>query len=201
MRPEFRSAQIGFAALCGALLTGCLLKTTTVTTRHFVLAPMPVERAAPPNERLSVEVGFVKMPAYLLHDSIVVRSTATEITYLEDGQWCERLDHCLERTIAINLSQLLPSDNASGQHETHVKVFVIVQQFDVDTGGAGTLIAQWRTTFGDNVRAKSGQARFTRPGAAPRGNPDAIARTMSELTADLSRELARSIRESGNGNS
>jgi hypothetical protein len=74
---------------------------------------------------------------------------------------------------------------------------VNVQQFEVDTGGKGTLIAQWRITVPENEQPlKSGLTRLARTGDSPSGKPEVIATTLSELEADFSRELAESIRES-----
>ncbi len=58
-----------FGLVCAAslLLNGCFLKPVTVSTRHFVLVPIPAsERPADATARLSVGVGSVKMPEYLL---------------------------------------------------------------------------------------------------------------------------------------
>jgi NTP pyrophosphatase (non-canonical NTP hydrolase) len=42
---------------------------------------------------------------------------------------------------------------------------------------------------------KSGLTRLARPGPAPLANPQAIATTLSALTAEFSGELAQAIRE------
>jgi uncharacterized lipoprotein YmbA len=193
-----------FGLVCGAglLLSGCLLKPVTVSTRRFVLSPIPSsEPAATAAEPLSVGVGFVKVPRYLLRDSLAVRMGANEVAYLDDAFWAERLDQCLQRTLASNLSALLPSDrvylSAWGRDQVMVRLFVNVEQFDVDTQGRGTLVAWWRITAPDSDKPlKSGQTRLARPGPSPHGNPQVIATTLSALTAEFSRELAQAIRES-----
>ena len=180
-----------FLAIISLSFTGCLFKTSTVQTRHFLLAPIPASApASAPTEHSSLEIVIVKMPAYLLRDSVVVRTSPNEIKYLDEIQWGERLDHGFQRTIAANLSQLLASDVRT---QINPKIFITVEQSDVDTNGAGTLIAQWRVTFGDRTPTKSGQARLTRSGAPPRGNPEVIATTLSTLTAEFSKELAKAI--------
>jgi len=183
-----------FLAIISLSFTGCLFKTSTVQTRHFLLAPIPASApASAPTEHSSLEIVIVKMPAYLLRDSVVVRTSPNEIKYLDEIQWGERLDHGFQRTIAANLSHLLASDKSREPSQTDPKIFITVEQFDVDTHGGATLIAQWRATFGDRAPMKSGQARLTRAGAPPGGNPEVIATTLSELAADLSREMAQSI--------
>jgi uncharacterized lipoprotein YmbA len=152
-------------------------------------------------QQSSVEVGFVKMPSYLLRDSMVVRKSADEVEYLETALWAERLDHSFRQTLAQNLSMLLTSDqaslSASERDRLVVRISVNVGQFDVDTEGRGTLLAAWRlTVVGADKPLKIGQAHLTRPGPSPRGKPEAIATTLSALLAEFSQELAQALRES-----
>jgi len=192
--------HIVFPSLLGMLASGCLMKTATVTTRHFVLSPITTnEPAQDPREHLSVGIGFVKMPPYLLANSMAVRNGPNEIQYLEDALWAERLDHCFERTLAANVSRLLQTDSVYladwGHNEVMVKLFVNVQQFDVDTKGRGTLVADWRIAAPNReLLLKSGCARLEQSGAAPHGNPEVIATTLSHLAAEFSRELAQATR-------
>jgi uncharacterized lipoprotein YmbA len=187
-----------------ALLSGCMLKPVTVSTRHFALAPIPTSESRPfartGSEQLSVGIGLVKMPSYLLRNSMAVRNGANEVEYLDDALWSERLDESFQRDLAANLADLLPSDSIYltdwGHDHVMVAVYISVQQFDVDIRGRGTLIAQWRITApGSDVSLKSGRTRLERTGASPRGKPEVIAETLSELAAQFSRELAQSIRE------
>ena len=132
---------------------------------------------------------------------MVVRKSTTEIEYLETALWAERLDQSFRRTLAENLSLLLASDraylSASERDRVALRVSVSVEQFDVDAQGRGTLLAAWRlNAAGSEKPIKSGQARLIRPGPAPRGNPQAIATTLSALLAEFSRELAPALRES-----
>jgi uncharacterized lipoprotein YmbA len=199
-----RLLVIAVTCVTCALATGCLFKSTTVSPRHFVLAPITTnEAASAPTGHLSVGIAHVKMPPYLLHDSIAYRDGANEIGYLEDATWGERLDQCLQRTLVANLSQLLSSDNIttvdSGHNQTMMCVLVNVDQFDVDARGRGILIAQWRITGPEKeTPLKSGRAELSRAGPSPHGHPEAIATTLSDLAADLSRRLAESIRQSTN---
>lgn len=181
------------------LLGGCVIKPARVLTRHFVLVPISAPEHAPTTAQpLVVEVGFVKMPSYLLRDSMVVRKSADEVEYLETALWAERLDQSFRQTLAENLSLLLASDQAGlsapERDQLVMRVSVNVEQFDVDTEGRGTLLAEWRlTAAGADKPTKIGQTRLTRPGPAPRGNPKAIATTLSALLAEFSRELAQAL--------
>jgi uncharacterized protein len=186
----------------GLLLGGCVIKPARVPTRHFILVPGPApEHASTTAQQSSVEVGFVKMPSYLLRDSMVVRKSADEVEHLETALWAERLDHSFRQTLAQDLSMLLASDraylSAFERDRLVVRVSVNVEQFYVDTEGRGTLLAEWRlTAVGADKPMKIGQAHLTRPGPSPRGKPEAIATTLSALLAEFSRELAPALRES-----
>jgi len=193
---------IAFAFVC-MILSGCMFKPVTVSTRHFTLAPIPMSESRPAAssnaENLSVGIGFVKMPSYLLRDSMVIRHGA-EIQYLEDAVWSERLDESFQRDLAANLAELLHSDSIYFTDWAHdqvtVAVYIDVQQFDVDINGHGTLIAQWRITAPrSEVPLKSGRTRLDLTGASPRGKPEVIAETLSNLADQFSRDLAQSIRE------
>jgi len=195
-------SPIAFVSVVGLLLTGCLLKPKTVSARHFVLAPIATnDSALAAMKNVSIEIGLVKMPSYLLRDSMAVRHGANEIDYLEDALWAERLDQCLQQVLAADLSRLLSSDSiyvsGRGRTEPQARIFVDVQQFDVDADGRGTLIAQWRITSAPGDRLlKGGYTRLERAGAPPRGNPEIIAATLSSLAGEFSRDLAQSLSES-----
>jgi len=198
MKSGFCALRLAFVLLSAVLLSGCLLKTATVPARHFVLAPIPPDESDPaPKEHAPVEIGFVKMPAYLLRDSIAVRNGANEIEYLENALWAERLDQSFQRALMIDLYASLPETIHFADSERNrqtLKIFINVHRFDVDTKGRGTLMAQWRIAASDGARSlTNGYSSLDRTGVSPRGNPAAIARTMSELTADFSSELTRSL--------
>jgi len=202
MKSLSRLRHLLFIALTGMFLTGCLFKPVTDSTRHFVLAPIAADDPAAASTRhLTIGIRPVRMPSQLLGDSVSVRNGTNEIEYFHNAVWAERLDHCFERALAANLSRLLSSDGIYlddwGRDHVMARVSVDVQQFEVDTHGTGTLIAQWRITApGKNLPLKRGLARLTRTGAAPNGNPEIIATTLSDLAADFSRQLAQEINES-----
>ena len=191
-----------FFAVVGLFLTGCLFKPVTDSTRHFVLSPIPSN--GPPaaaSRHVSIGIGPVRMPSQLLRDSLGFYNGANEIEYFKNAVWAERLDHCFERTLAANLSRLLSSDAVYlddwGREQVTVRVLVNVQQFEVDSRGTGTLIAQWRMTApGKDPPLRRGLAKLSRTGPPPNEKPEVIAKTLSELAADFSRELAQAINES-----
>lgn len=188
-------------AVC-ACLTGCsLLKPAKPTARYFVLTPLPAAGpglAAPNN--LAVGLGQVKLPAYLFETSLAVRKGTNEIEYLPSSLWAERLDTGFQRVLAANLAILLPTDrihlSAWQKEAVAAEAYVTLEQFDVDASGRGVLVARWRIVSpGGEKTLKAGGSRLVREGPPPDNSTSGAVATLSELVADLSRQLAQALNE------
>ena len=71
-----------------------------------------------------------------------------------------------------------------------------IEQFDVDASGQGVLIARWRILSpGGEKILKAGGARLSRQGPRPDAGASSAVATLSELVADLSRQLAQALKE------
>jgi len=184
-------------------LTGCFgfLKPAKPTARHFVLTSLPAaESAAAPGGSVAVGVGQVKLPAYLYNTSLAVRKGANEIDYLPTAFWGERLDTGLQRVLAANLASLLPTDqirlSAWQSGDVSAEVYVAIERFEVDTRGQGVLVAWWRVlSAGGEKTLKAGESRLARQGPPPGTDPAGAITTLSELAAELSRQVAQVIRD------
>jgi uncharacterized lipoprotein YmbA len=197
-----KTSKFPFVLICLSLFVGgCLFKSKPVEARQFTLTPLPrPEHALAATSRpATIEVGYVKMPTYLLRDSMVVRKRAGEIEVLDDAVWAERPDEGFRRVLENNLSSLLASDQVQGSSSGHgqatMRLSVNVQQFDVDTQGRGTLLASWRLSeAGATEPFKTDEANFRRSGPAPSGDPQAVATTLSGLIGELSQQVAAAAR-------
>jgi len=200
-----QAAGIWGLVAMGLCLAGCsFLKPAHGTARRFLLTPLPSSAMPTTNggtrPPLSVGVGQVKMPAYLLDSSIAVRKGTNEIDYLTTALWAEQLDNGFQRVLAANLSVLLPTDRirltAWRPEDVSVEVYASVEQFDVNTEGSGVLIAWWRIrSAGGDKTFKSGETRLVRQGPTPAADLPGATATLSELVAEMSRQLAQAINE------
>ncbi len=189
-------------AACLAL-AGCLnLKPARPTARYFVLAPLPApaatQPASGPTTPRALGVGPVKLPLYLLKNNLAVRKTTNEIGYLENDFWAERLDHGFQRVLAADLVALRPGDqvrlSAWRTEEVWREVYVTVEQFDVSATGQGVLVAWWRVLSpGGEKTLQAGQCNVSRQGPPPGTNPQGATATLSDLAAELAREVARAL--------
>jgi uncharacterized lipoprotein YmbA len=151
-------------------------------------------------------LGQVKLPAYLFNTSLAVRKGTNEVEYLESALWAERLDASFQRVLAANLATVLPTEqvrlSAWQRADVAAELYVTVEQFDVDASGRGVLIAQWRilSPGGEKV-LKAGVSHLSRQGPPPDAGVSGAVATLSELVADLSRQLAQALRESASSQS
>ena len=188
-----------YAPLAVAAFTGCgFLKPAKSTARYYVLTPVAADPEAASGS-LAVGLGQVKLPAYLFNTSLAVRKGTNEIDYLESAIWAERLDAGFQRVLAANLAIVLPTEqirlSAWRSDDVAAEVYVTIEQFDVDASGRGVLIARWRILSpGGEKTLKAGDSRLTRQGPPPDTNPSGAVATLSELVAELSRQLAQVLK-------
>ena len=185
-----------------ACVTGCsllFLSPASDTSRHFVLISLPpTETANVASGTSRVDVVHVKIPSYLFNSSLAVRKGTNEIVYPPGTLWAERLNTGIPRVLAADLSSLLPSEQirvAVGSSEDVAReIGVTIEQFDVSSSGQAVLIAKWRILSpGGEKILHSGESRLSRSGPAPDTDPSGAVATLSDLIADLSRQLAQAL--------
>jgi uncharacterized protein len=197
-----RFAALLFSVTLCAGIVGCsFLQPAKATARHFVLTPMPATGpAAAAANSLAVGLGQVKLPAYLFNTSVAVRKGTNEVEYLPSALWAERLDTGFQRVLAADLAIILPTDrihlSAWQKDAVAAEVYVTIEQFDVDASGRGALVARWHILSpGGEKILKTGGSRLSRQGPPPNANTSGAVATLSELVADLSRQLAQALQE------
>ena len=102
--------------------------------------------------------------------------------------------------LAANLAIVLPTDrirlSAWQREDVAAEVYVTIEQFDVDAGGRGVLVAWWRILSpGGEKTLKAGESRLTARVRRRRPIPSGAVATLSELVAEFSRQLAQALQE------
>jgi uncharacterized lipoprotein YmbA len=185
--------------MLGVGLTGCsMMRPAKSTARYYVLTPIAATQSAPGT--LVVGLGQVKLPSYLLNNSMAVRKGANEVEYFDSVIWAERLEAGFQRTLAANLATILPAEqvrlSAWQKDDVSAEVYVTVEQFDVDASGQGAMVARWRILSpGGEKMVKAGDTRLSRQGPRPDAGASGAVTTLSELVAELSRQLAQALNE------
>jgi len=196
MRPILHTFTAG---LCMALLTGC---SVTKPSMYYLLTPVEGQSTgvvSTPSP--AVGIGPVTFPAYLDRPEIVIRSNGNELNYAGSNRWAEPLKTAFSRTLAENLSIILPTDRTviHPWPRTTVldyRVIVDVTRFDADAGGTVTLTTAWELIrFSDSTVMKRNKATYTE--AAGSTAYPAVVAAQSRAVEGLSRDIAAAISDAG----
>lgn len=190
------SIKIFVTGLCVVILAGC---GVTKPSRFYILTPVEDSSAramTAPGPALGI--GPVTFPAYLDRPEIVHRSGDNQLHFEGSQRWAEPLKSTFIRTLAENLSILLPTDRTSihpwpRSARIDYQVTVDVVRFDADAGGTVVLVASWEVTRpADKTVIKRHKTTCTE--AAGSMEYPAIVAAQSRALERLSREIADAIR-------
>jgi uncharacterized lipoprotein YmbA len=193
-------------ALWPALVLGMLCSVgcgSTPEARHFVLVPLA--EAPPPGGPaalvdLALSLGPVTLPAYLDRPQMVVDIGGQERRVDELTRWAEPLDRGLARVLAIDLAQLLGTEQLSlfpphPPSPPDHRVELDVVRFEIVLpDSAAVLDARWRLFGAGQDLLRTRREHFVHalaPGDAPESEQ---VRALSACVAELARAIAAQIR-------
>jgi hypothetical protein len=199
--------RTGFLALAAALAigTGCVSLKRTPEARFFVLRSLaePPAAATPQAPHGFVAVMPVRLPGHLDRPQLVTWSAPGELRIDEFLRWGEPLDTGFTRTLAENLATLLPEHLVArspwrSSAVPRCRVATELRIFGLQANGEVRLEGRW-TLFparGEEPLARGNPALARGPLArGPAGvDPGAEVDAMSELVAELGRDIAAAIR-------
>jgi uncharacterized lipoprotein YmbA len=142
--------------LCLAFLAGC---GVTRPARFYILTPVEFSsETTVPGPALGI--GPVDFPAYLDRPEIAHRSGDNQLHFADSDRWAEPLKTAFSRTLAENLSVMLPTDQVSlypWARTTRVdyQISVDVLRFDADASGTVVLVAGWEIIHPDDSKVIS----------------------------------------------
>ena len=188
---------VALGLLVGLTVAGCASPQTNFYTLASVDAPSAAATQSRP--ALTIGVGPVRLPEYVDRPEIVTRRNAYAVDLAVFDNWAAPLDDRFPEVLILDLSAQLPGDQVIVfpprlPTPVDIQVELSVSQFDVDTAGAATLIAEWRLRDpGGQPLPRTGRTRVT--AAAADGSMQAKVAALSETVAQLSVELARTLAE------
>jgi uncharacterized lipoprotein YmbA len=178
-----------------ALAVGGCLSVSPLPRSYLLSATAPASSA--PHTSVAVGVGPVRIPAYLDHASILVRTGEGEVDLSGEHRWAEPLRDGIGRTLAENLSAMIPTDAVvifpwRTYQTVDFRVTVDILRFDGAPGRSVVLDARWRLLDG------AGKEQLLRAAVLRESIADstygALVAAESRLLASLSREIAAEIR-------
>lgn len=198
---HYRIAVLRAAALVAMVaLGGCtgLLGRESEPTNFFLLTPITDEQpaVAAPNGPF-VGVFPARVSAYLDRNSIVTKTTANELEVAQFYAWGAPLAQNITSVIGENLSVLIPTDRivpmpANLNIPTDYEVAVEIIEFGRNAAGNVQLVARWMVTRNDGRQIVALRQSGFRALDVPL-DYNAIVASMSDLLAELSRDIAADI--------
>ena len=186
-------------------LGGCLGGGTQKPTDYYLLQPLSsamAEQGAAAGEAIVLGIGPVRMQEYLNRPQIVTRTSTSEVKLHEFHYWGEPLNTNFTAVLAQNLSALLSTDRIfifpyrnKQTLPLQYQVLVDVIRFDGEPSVEASLLAQYYILqFQENGMKElvTRQSSFNKPLADD--SFDTLVAAMSELVADLSRQIAGEIK-------
>lgn len=201
---ETRNLKLNAASIVAAalLLSGCLSSFTTPQpdrTRYYALtAQADGDAAAAGLGDITLGVGPVRLPGYLDREELVTRAAQNRFDVSQDDRWIEPLEENVSQVVAQNLYALLKSERIvrypwpASRRITH-QLEIEMIRFEPTASNEAQLAARWLI-----VDASTKQPLVNKTTVAKRpiqgGTKEAAVDALSGTLADLSRDIAETIR-------
>lgn len=198
LRPTSRTIPL-VAVLLSALIAGC---STTKPSRFYTLSS-PSELGVGATTTMQTEYGAiglgpVSIPQYLDRPQIVTIEGPNRYELAEFDRWGGALRDNLSRTLAEDLTRLIPSARISThpwRRATPVdyQIPIDVIRFDGALGKEVVFIAQWQVLSANgSTQLLSRRSSFTE--AVNGTSYDDMVAAQSRTVADLAREIASALK-------
>ncbi len=188
-------AQIMIVLLLMAALLG--LSCGSKQARYYMLSSTPgLSPVTASGGKITVGVGPVTLPDYLIRPEIVTLTGQNEVKMAEFDRWAEPLDETIVRVLVEDLSELLPAARLIGYPWNRTaaidfRVAVNVAGFEVRPDGRVRLAADWSIRDGEGDLIGSNKTEHYVDVAAK--GYAAIVSSMNDALALLSKEIAAGL--------
>jgi uncharacterized lipoprotein YmbA len=186
------------------VITGCVSLKRTPQARFFVLQSEIKPETSSSEEAPEGIIGMEKvlLPGHLVRPQLVTWKATNELAVDEFLRWAEPLDEGVARILAEDLAALLPDYQVirrpwRGDTKTRCRVEVVLETFGLQTNGRVLLEGRWRLLPDEGELALVQHAAKLERGPLTGGAQGEVVTgvdTMSQLIADLSRQIAQGIK-------
>lgn len=151
--------------------------------RTFVLmakSPTPATTSAK-----GIGIGRIELPGHLKSTSIAIQN-GSEVRLSHDFLWAENLEAAIQRTVVANLGFTNVFPSSWRRDQVQYEIYITLERFDLDDGGAATLKAFWRiTTPGSSESIDTALFETRRSGPRLSENPAAATASLSEALGEM----------------
>ena len=183
------------ALLLAVILGGC---GSSPPVSYYDLEALETGYVADDGTSLTVGVGPLRTPDYLSRSQIVTRRGDSTIFVDDFNRWVEPVDDAIYRIVSENLDSVIDDVVVVAFPYTHItdldyQLIGRVSRFDADQDGTAVLQIQWGIISSrDEFLIQPKRARYEVK-AAKAGDYPALARAMSEVLQQFSRDVAKSL--------
>jgi uncharacterized lipoprotein YmbA len=196
-------ATVALAGLALAL-AGCVSLKRTPEARFFVLQSEIEPGASASTEEPAGIVGVEKvyLPGHLMRPQLVTWTAPNELSVDEFLRWAEPLEDGIARSLGEDLAALLPDHQIirrpwPGATRFVCRVELVLQVFGLQRDGMVRLEGRWRLLPNEGQLALVQRPVRLERGPLAHGGEGSVVTgvdVMSQLIADLSRQIADGIR-------
>ncbi len=182
-------------ALVAMTLAGC---GSSPPVTFYDLEALETGYAADATRYLAVGVGPLRTPDYLDRPQIVTRRSDSTIAVDDFHRWLEPVGDAIYRVVSENLDALIDDAVVVAFPYTHIsdldyQLIGRVSRFDADETGTAVLQLQWGVISSrEEIVVQPRRARYEASAADP-GDYTALARAMSDVLQQFSRDVAESL--------
>ena len=193
------STRAFLTGLCLVILAGCGISKPS---RFYILTPVegtPATTVATPGP--AVGIGPITFPVYLDRPEIVHRSSDNQVHYAGADRWAEPLKATFKRTLAENLSVLLPTERViihpwPRDSEIDFQLILHVTRFDADASGTVILATNWEIVRAEDRIVVTRQKAVYNEAVGSMAYP-AIVAAQSRAVESLGRDISAAINRAG----
>jgi uncharacterized lipoprotein YmbA len=192
MKPKRWQAAAVFLAM---ILGGC---GSSPPVSYYDLEALETGYVADGETNMTVGVGPLRTPDYLSRSQIVTRRGDSTVVVDDFNRWVEPVHHAIYRIVSENLDSLIDDAVVVAFPYTHIadldyQLIGRISRFDADQDGTAVLQIQWGIISSrDEFLVQPKRARYAVKAAAA-GDYPALARAMSEVLQQFSRDVAETL--------
>lgn len=189
--------QTAAAILLGSIvLSGCFGGFSPNANFYTLSADDRVEIIPVSQKKMSVQIQDVSIPDYLSQPQIVtLNKNKVEIKKNEFNRWGAPLGDIIQRTLAADISAMLPKANVKMAGEVYVpenyNVEINISRLDGTWNDTATLESWWQITDKNGNQLTSSRTYLTTP--LGEENFVALVEAESALIAGLAQEISQSL--------
>ena len=180
------------AVLFMLIIAGC---GSSPPVHYYTLDPIELDYTQDQEGSPVMAVGPFRMPEYLNRSQMVRRGSGSEMIVDDLNRWAEPLDDAIHRIISTNVDTLLTSVIVASYPSSPMlpidyRLVGRIGRFNSDRNGLVILEVQWGASEADaDLLIAPRRSRYESKAADP-ADPGSIARSMSDVLAQFSRDIA-----------